>query len=156
MHIHVMDGDSQVDVMAPLGCVGFRVRRTSRALTAFYNDRMRGAGIRITQWPLLAALRGAGALTVSELADALGTDQSTISRSLQPLVRDGLVDLTEEGDARKRYARLTSQGVATYNEAYRLWKQAQDDVLSMLGPAWDGIEEKLEALETSVRDPQSS
>ena len=151
-----MDGDAHVDVMAPLGCVGLRVRRTSRALTSFYNERIRESGIRITQWPLLAALRGAGALTVSELAEELGTDQSTISRSLQPLVRDGLVDLTEEGDARKRYARLTSQGMARYNAAYRLWKKAQDDVLEMLGPEWDGMEEKLAALETAVREPQSS
>lgn len=150
-----MDGDSNVDVTAPLGCVGLRVRRTSRALTSFYNDRLRESGIRITQWPILAALRGAGALTVSELADQLGTDQSTISRSIQPLVRDGLVDLTEEGDARKRYARLTAQGMVTYNAAYRLWKQAQDEVLAMLGPAWTEIDSKLGTLETAVRGTQS-
>ncbi|MEM7139095.1 MAG: MarR family winged helix-turn-helix transcriptional regulator [Myxococcota bacterium] len=146
-----MDGDANLDLMAPMGCVGHRVRRTSRALTSFFNDRIRESGLRITQWPLVAALRHAGALTVSELAERLGTDQSTISRSIQPLVRDGLVDFTDEGDARKRFARLTPQGTATYNVAYDLWRGAQDDVLKTLGPAWEGIESKLAELEASVR-----
>ncbi|MGB5811157.1 MAG: MarR family winged helix-turn-helix transcriptional regulator [Polyangiales bacterium] len=151
MHIHVMDTETGIDPMAPMGCVGFKVRRASRALTSFYNERIRGAGIRITQWPVLAALRGAGALTVSQLAIELGTDQSTVSRSLQTLVRDGLVDLTEDGDARKRYARLTSRGLSTYNRAYVLWKDAQSEVLEILGPSWEGVEARLSALEAAVR-----
>ncbi len=151
MHIHGMDHDDELDVMAPLGCVGLRVRRTSRALTSFYNDRIKPSGIRITQWPVLAALRGAGTLTVTQLSDWLGTDPSTISRSVQPLVRRGLVDLTEEGDARKRYLRLTPKGVTKYNEAHRLWKDAQEEVLALLGPDWAGMEQKLEALEDAVR-----
>ena len=150
MHIHVMD-TSELDVMAPMGCVGLRVRRTSRALTSFYNERIRPAGIRITQWSLIAALRGAGTLTVTELADWLGSEQSTISRNLQPLIKKGLVDLTEESDGRKRYVRLTPEGVATYNEAYPLWQKAQEEVLAMMKPDWDRIEAKLGELEAGVR-----
>ena len=73
--------------------VSARLRRTSRALAAHYNDAFREAGIRSTQWPLLAALRVAGGLSLSELAEAVGTDLSTIGRNVQPLVREGLVDI---------------------------------------------------------------
>ena len=73
--------------------VSARLRRTSRALAAHYNDAFREAGIRSTQWPLLAALRVAGGLSLSELAEAVGTDLSTIGRNIQPLVREGLVDI---------------------------------------------------------------
>ena len=145
-----MDGSS-FDLRAPRECVGLRLRRTDRALTAFYNERIREAGIRITQWSLIAALRGAGSLTVTELAESLGSEQSTISRNLQPLVRKGLVDLTEDNDGRKRYVRLTHKGVATYNRAYPLWLQAQKDVLERLGADWEGLERKLVDLEASVR-----
>lgn len=145
-----MDGSS-FDLGAPRECVGLRFRRTNRALTAFYNERIREAGIRITQWSVIAALRGAGSLTVTELAESLGSEQSTISRNLQPLVREGLVDLTEENDGRKRYVRLTPRGVATYNRAYPLWLQAQKEVLEQLGADWERIERKLVSLETSVR-----
>ncbi len=134
-----------------MGCVGMRVRRTGRALTSFYNQRIRASGIRITQWPILSALRVAGALTLGDLASATGTDQSTISRNIQPLVRDGLVDLTEEDDGRKRYARLTPKGLETFNHAFRLWKDAQDEVLELLGDEWESIREKLVDLETAVR-----
>ena len=135
------------DVMQARSCVGARVRRTSRALTSFYNDRVKAAGIRITQWPILAALRAAGALTITELADAVGTDQSTISRNIRPLVRDGFVDLSEETDGRKRHARLTPRGVAKFNEAYPLWKAAQDEVLALVGKDWERIRETLASLE---------
>jgi len=146
-----MDTEPGLDASRPMGCVGFRVRRTSRALTSFYNARLRPTGIRITQWPILAALRETGALTVSELADLLGTDPSTVSRSVQPLVREGLVDLTEDGDARRRYARLTARGVTTYRDAYRLWEEAQRELLERLGPDWEAMQEKLRELEEAVR-----
>jgi DNA-binding MarR family transcriptional regulator len=140
-----------IDVMAPMGCVGARMRRTSRALTAAYNAAFREAGIRSTQWPILAALRVAGSMSLGDLADAVGSDPSTISRNVQPLVRDGLVDFATDEDGRKRHARLTPRGVSTYNRAYRLWKRVQDQALELLGDDWLAIREKLVALETELR-----
>ena len=127
------------------------MRRTSRAVTAAYNDAFREAGIRSTQWPILAALRVAGSMTLGDLADAIGADPSTISRNIRPLVRDGLVDLSEAGDGRKRHARLTPTGVATYNRAYRNWKRVQDQALRLLGDDWPALREKLVELETALR-----
>lgn len=143
--------DLEIDIMAPMGCVGARVRRTSRALTAAYNQAFHEAGIRSTQWPIFAALRIAGSLTLGDLADAIGTDPSTISRNIQPLVRDGLVDVVEEGDGRKRHARLTPHGVATYNLAYGKWKRVQDEALRLLGDDWSTVREKLVELENALR-----
>ena len=142
---------ADIDIMEPMGCVGARMRRTSRALTAAYNDAFREAGIRSTQWPILAALRVAGSMTLGDLADAIGTDPSTISRNIRPLVRDGLVDLAEDDDGRKRHARLTPNGVATYNRAYRMWKRVQDEALRLLGDDWPALRDKLVELETTLR-----
>ncbi len=140
-----------IDVMEPMGCVGARMRRTSRALTAAYNDAFRAAGIRSTQWPILAALRVAGSMSLGDLADAVGSDPSTISRNIRPLQRDGLIDLSGDDDGRKRHARLTPKGVATYNRAYRMWKRVQDEALRLLGDDWPAIQEKLVELEASLR-----
>ena len=141
----------EIDVREPMGCVGARMRRTSRAVTAAYNDAFREAGIRSTQWPILAVLRVAGSITLGDLADAIGADPSTISRNIRPLVRDGLIDLSEAGDGRKRHARLTPTGVGTYNRAYRLWKRVQDEALQLLGDEWAALQEKLVELETALR-----
>ena len=140
----------ELDVMAPMGCVGARMRRVSRAVTAAYNEAFREAGIRSTQWPILAALRVAGSMSLGDLADAIGADPSTISRNIRPLVRDGLVDLTTDDDARKRHARLTPSGIETYTLAYQSWKRVQDEALRLLGDDWPGMREKLVALEESI------
>ena len=151
MHMQGMAELPDIDVMAPMGCIGARMRRTSRALTAAYNEAFREAGIRSTQWPILAALRVAGSMSLGDLADAIGTDPSTISRNIRPLVRDGLVDLTTDRDARKRHARLTPSGVETYTRAYGLWKRVQDEALRLLGDDWPDMREKLVELESSLR-----
>ena len=143
--------DLDIDITEPMGCIGARMRRTSRALTAAYNDAFREAGIRSTQWPVLAALRVAGSMTLGELADAVGTDPSTISRNIRPLVRDGLVDLADEDDGRKRHARLTPRGIATYNHAYHLWKEVQKRALELLGDDWALMRAKLIELESALR-----
>lgn len=147
MHMQVMSDPLDIDVMAPMGCIGARVRRTSRALTAAYNDAFEEAGIRSTQWPILAALRVAGSMPLGDLADAVGTDPSTISRNVRPLVRDGLIDFADDDDGRKRHARLTPRGVATYNRAYRMWKRVQDEALRLLGDDWPALRDKLVELE---------
>ena len=146
--MQVMAEPLDIDLRAPMGCIGARMRRTSRALTAAYNAAFQEAGIRSTQWPILAALRVAGSMTLGDLADAIGADPSTISRNVRPLVRDGLVDLAEDDDGRKRHARLTPKGVATYNRAYASWKRVQDQALRLLGDDWPALREKLVELET--------
>jgi len=151
MHMQVVADDLDIDIMEPMGCIGSRMRRTSRALTAAYNDAFREAGIRSTQWPIFAALRVAGSMTLGELSEAVGADPSTISRNIRPLVRDGLVDLTDQGDGRKRHARLTPKGVATYNRAFQEWKKVQDEALRLLGDDWGTMREKLVELEAKLR-----
>ena len=151
LHIQVMAKQAEIDIAEPMGCVGARMRRTSRALTSLYNDAFREAGIRSTQWPILAALRVAGSLSLGELSEAIGTDPSTISRNIRPLVRDGLIDLADDEDGRRRHARLTPQGVATYNRAYHSWKEVQDEVLRILGDDWEAMRAKLVELENTAR-----
>ena len=151
MYVQIVVEPLDIDIMEPMGCIGARMRRTSRAVTAAYNDAFREAGIRSTQWPIFAALRVAGSMTLGDLAGAIGADPSTISRNIRPLVRDGLVDLTEDDDGRKRHARLTPNGVATYNRAYGKWKRVQDEALRLLGDDWPGLRDKLIELETTLR-----
>lgn len=150
MYVQGMFEADDIDVTAPMGCVGARLRRTSRAVTAAYNDALRGSGISITQWPILAALRVAGSMSLGVLADAVGSDASTISRSIRPLVRDGLVDFTDDDDGRMRHARLTPKGIAAYNRAYPRWQRVQDELLRMFGNDWESTRAKLVELEAKL------
>lgn len=74
---------------------------------------LREAGVRLDRalFPLLVALGARGALTVTELADLVGRDHTTVSRQLAKLQALALVGRHEgDADRRKRAAQLTKDG----------------------------------------------
>ena len=71
------------------------------------------AGVRLDRalFPLLVALDARGALGVTELADLVGRDHTTVSRQLAKLQGLALVERLEgDADRRKRAAQLTNDG----------------------------------------------
>ena len=87
------------------------------------------SGLRITQFTLLVACSLGGQVTVSELAERLGMDRTTLTRNLKPLERDGLLEIfTDKTDARIRLVQITEEGEATIARAYPLWQRAQEEV----------------------------
>ena len=87
---------------------------------------MRGAGVRGTQFTLLATLIQTGPLPTTRLADLLGLERTTLTRNLRPLVRDGLVRIDEGEDRRVRQAAITAAGEEAARRAFPFWKTAQD------------------------------
>lgn len=153
------DADETLAELAePLGCVGFHLRRWSRAVTARYDRRLRPLGLRVTQWPLLSALRVAGAVSLGALADRVGMDASTLARNVRPLVREGWVDLVAGEDRREKYARLTPAGVVKWREVLPVWREVQRETLALLGEEeWRDVRRTLEALSrTPAPTPRGS
>ena len=117
-------------------CVCLAVRRASRLITQAYDAHLAPAGLKVTQFSMLAALalRGRDGAQLSSLADGLDMDASTLTRNLKPLVRDALVELARGDDGRERIARLTRDGRARLRQATPLWKAAQKEALEAFGP----------------------
>ncbi len=120
------------------GCTCFRVRRLARRVTQIYDRVLAPAGLRVTQFSLLSALvrngRSPGAMAIGALATALDMDRTTLTRNLKPLIDAKLVALKQgEGDARQREASVTRPGIARYENAKTLWRQAQNDINRTLG-----------------------
>jgi len=89
------------------------VRSLARRVTQLYDDTLAPSGLRITQYALIAHARrpkGAPAPTVSDLAAALVTDRTTLTRNLRPLIAAGLVRVEAGGDARSKAVRVTDAG----------------------------------------------
>lgn len=116
-----------------LPCTCFRLRGAARVTTQLYENALRPAGLKITQYSLLANLSRAGPLSVSALARLLATDRTTLTRNLTPLARDGLVVITAGPDARTRAVELTRRGRAAFEAAIPLWKEAQRAMKRSLG-----------------------
>lgn len=107
-------------------CTAGRVLRAARRLTREYDDALRPAGLTIAQFGLLNAVGRFEPESISELADLLALDRTSLSRNLKPLEKAGLIFRGEEGSGRRRKLLLTTLGVRKLEEAYPLWQNVQD------------------------------
>jgi DNA-binding MarR family transcriptional regulator len=68
-------------------------------------------GVSLAQCHALLELEALGKVSLSELAEAAGLDKSTLSRTVDSLVRDGLVErLTNDDDRRAVHLSLSKKG----------------------------------------------
>src|SRR5260370_27547290 len=87
---------------AVLACAVMNFRQMARAVTAHYDAQLRPAGLRATQLNLLMAIESEAATTITDLAEILAMDRTTLTRNLKLLRGRGLVE-------KKRIA-LTARG----------------------------------------------
>ena len=114
-------------------CACFNLRKAARAVTQLYDEALRPAGLRVTQFTLLVSLRLQGRVTVSDLAAATVSDRTTLTRNLRVLERRGLLRIRRGRDRRVREASLTERGHALLARAYPLWEKAQAEIAGGLG-----------------------
>jgi DNA-binding MarR family transcriptional regulator len=118
---------------AEIVCICATARMAARSLTRVYDRALEPAGIRTSQFSILARLLEEGPLSVTHLAGRLAMDRTTLARDLRPLERRGLVSVSVGTDRRVRMAELTPAGNRLVDEVRPLWKQVQRDVRSQLG-----------------------
>ena len=116
------------------GCTCARLRKLTRRLTRIYDAHLAAAGIKVTQYSLLAnAVRGER--TLSEFATELDMDRSTLSRNLAPLAAQGWVSISVGSDPRSRSVSVTATGRRKLKAALPLWRKAQCETEAILGPS---------------------
>jgi DNA-binding MarR family transcriptional regulator len=111
-----------------------RVRKLARRVSQIYDEALTGTGLSIGQFGLLGHVCGGREPSVSELAERLVMDRSSLSRTLGPLVRAGLVELgPRTGDRRVKAVRATEAGRAAFEAAEPAWLRGQQKVAQALG-----------------------
>ncbi|MBF2006109.1 MAG: MarR family transcriptional regulator [Chlorogloeopsis fritschii C42_A2020_084] len=85
-----------------LDCTCDRLRKLTRRVTQIYDWHLQPSGLRITQFSLLATLGAAKSVSVTELAEALGMDRTTLIRNLRPLERSGYLTVDAGSDRRSQ------------------------------------------------------
>src|SRR5262249_6017703 len=66
-------------------CTFFSVRRASRVVGKIFDEALRPAGLRATQFSLLVGLGMVESATVTRMADSLALDRTSLTRNLAPL-----------------------------------------------------------------------
>jgi DNA-binding MarR family transcriptional regulator len=131
-----MTSASRNEPLAAGGCTCFKLRSLTRRVTAVYDRALAPARMRVTQYSLLAQLRRLRGASMSELAAALDTDRTTLTRNLKPLLEAGWVEVrASDDDARMRVVCITSAGDAQFQAARTHWRRAQAEVNAAVGPA---------------------
>jgi DNA-binding MarR family transcriptional regulator len=115
------------------GCVCAHVRMAARAITQIYDEALRPAGLRVTQFGILSVVRQLGPVTLTRLAEATQTDRTTLTRNLGPLSRKRWIRVARGTDRREREVTLTEEGRATLRAALPHWERAQAQMAERLG-----------------------
>lgn len=134
------DKNSLLNIAAiPSVCVAYNLRRVSRQVTKFYQEKINVSGLQGTQFPLLLAIKLNQPISITELAGILTIDRTTLSRNLKLLEKKGNIFMgAQEQDNRQRTVALTAQGLELFDIALPLWQEAQDDIVSKFGKEkWD-------------------
>ena len=102
------------------------LRRAARRISNFYDSELAPAGLRATQFAILALVNELEQASVNSVAEKLGLDRTTAGKNLRPLEKAGLISVSaSKNDARQHAISLTKAGFATLKQAVPLWKKAQ-------------------------------
>lgn len=114
-------------------CCCFNLRKVTRAVTQFFDRHLEPADIRATQFTLLLTLTSASGKTLTEMAEGLVMDRTTLTRNLKPLEKSGLITTVKLTDRRTKGYVLTEKGRMAIEKGVPLWKKAQHHIVDQLG-----------------------
>lgn len=114
-------------------CACTKLRRSARAVTAFYDAALDGSGLTTPQFSLLRMLARSGPCSLTRFAEYTGHDRTTISRTVGVLRDLGLVEPAEGKDRRATTIALAPAGRAAIAQSEAAWEAAEARVDALLG-----------------------
>jgi DNA-binding MarR family transcriptional regulator len=117
----------------PANCLTFNLQRTTRRLMRGFEEAAKAAGLTAPQFTTLSLISGFGEITITHLAERLGTDRTTMTRNLDLLARKGWVTEADNDDARLRILKLTKAGEEKLADALPVWTAFQTGLVENIG-----------------------
>ncbi len=114
-------------------CVCTTVRKASRALMRHYEAALGDCSLSVTQFALLRAIERQGVVALTDLARVMVMERTSLYRSLEPLVQQGLVQVTAASAGRSKVAKLTASGREQIAAVLPHWESAQKRVEALIG-----------------------
>jgi DNA-binding MarR family transcriptional regulator len=134
-----------------MSCLCASLRRASRLLTRYYDSELKPAGLTPTQFEILSILSEGKGRSQSDLVEALGVDQTTLSRNMKVLCGKKWISASFPGDRRRIFYSLTASGKAVFRDAMPHWRQAQRHMKRVLGGEWMMVWSTIERLGTVLK-----
>jgi DNA-binding MarR family transcriptional regulator len=120
-------------------CLCLHVQRAARALARHFDAVFRPVGITGGQYSLMMSLNRPAPPTITETAEFLAMDRTTLTAALKALERRKLVAVKVDAeDRRSRRLELTPAGRAVLAKAYAIWCVAHGDLEERVAPSGAG------------------
>lgn len=116
-----------------LPCACANLRKAARVATQFYDAALHPSGMRLPQFTLLQALNRAPGISQKELAELLGADSTTLTRTLDLPRRKQWLRTERGADRRELRLYLTAAGQREYKRVLPYWQSAQKRMRQALG-----------------------
>ncbi|MFJ7756378.1 MarR family winged helix-turn-helix transcriptional regulator [Peribacillus muralis] len=115
-------------------CVGSNLRKTSRVVTQLYDKFLQATGLKITQYSMLVNIVRHKDISISKLGEIMLLDQTTATRNVNNLKKNGLVYITKDQyDSRAKIITITDLGSKKLKEANPIWLQIQEKIINDIG-----------------------
>jgi DNA-binding MarR family transcriptional regulator len=113
-------------------CPGYNLGRAYKMVTRIFEREFRSSNLTLAQFALLVNIGRGEPTTGTEIANRLGSDVSTVSRTLDVVVERGLVWEQRGKDRRVRLYRLTDEGRGALEETLPKWRRAKEATVSQM------------------------
>lgn len=115
-------------------CICRNLRMTTRVTTQHFDKIFQTVGLTAPQFSLLAEITASENIAISELAEKMLMDQTTVTRNIEILRKKGYVNVrTDDNDSRKRCISISKIGEEKLNEAIPVWNNVQSLIEKEIG-----------------------
>lgn len=132
-------------------CYCRRLRSITAQVTRMYDSYLKEAGITCQQFSTMEHIRVMEPVSVTDLAEMMGLDRTSLSRNLKLLKENFWIE-DENGRGRSRSIVLSDQGKETLQHAEKQWEKAQSTLEKMLD---EDLLRNLEEMEKLLRELSS-
>ena len=119
--------------MHPFNCLTFNLQRATRRVMRGFEVAAKAAGVTAPQFTTLSLVGGFSEMTVSQIAERMGTDRTTMTRNLAVMAGKGWIAEVETEDRRLSVWRLTEAGEAKLAEVLPVWREFQKGLVDRVG-----------------------
>lgn len=128
-------------------CLVLNTRMAARAVTRRANRKLRGFGVTATQFSILTAARQRPGRSITEIAESIAMERTTLSRNLDLMARKGLVRLEGAEKGNGRLCSLSEEGQVLLDRIVPIWRASQAELREQLTqPDWPSTLRALQEL----------
>ncbi len=113
-------------------CLVLNTRMAARAITRKADERLRPYEVTAAQFNILGKLQVRQNRSISDMADDIAMDRTTLSRNLSLLEQKGLVRATHAKAGGARHYEVTEEGKRRFEAVVPIWRQTIAELRTQL------------------------